>query len=145
MLLALYSHFYLKEQLGRREWLSIFLCFAGTLLLAVTLVPRDWGQTDIEWIQVWEELPQFNRDVVVILMIIFGRAASHAPSSPFTLSASMRVQVKLGLVLMLALPLLGMLEVGARRAKRASADRSVIELLAGVQVSSPTPSSLPRI
>ena len=27
------------------------LCFAGTLLLAVTLVPRDWSQTDIEWIQ----------------------------------------------------------------------------------------------
>lgn len=45
VLLALYSHFYLREQLGRREWVSIGLCFAGTLLLALTLVPRDWSRT----------------------------------------------------------------------------------------------------
>jgi len=92
VLLALYSHFHLKEQLGQREWLSISLCFAGTLLLAVTLVPRDWNQTSIEWIQ-----------------------------------------VKLGLVLLLAAPLLATLEIWARRAKRGNADRSVIELLAGMQ------------
>ena len=52
VLLALYSHFYLKEQLGRREWAAISCCFAGTVLLATTLVPRDWNQTDIRWIQV---------------------------------------------------------------------------------------------
>ena len=52
VLLALYSHFYLQEQLGRREWAAISCCFAGTVLLATTLVPRDWNQTDIRWIQV---------------------------------------------------------------------------------------------
>ena len=52
VLLALYSHFHLKEQLGRREWAAISCCFAGTVLLATTLVPRDWNQTDIRWIQV---------------------------------------------------------------------------------------------
>jgi hypothetical protein len=52
VLLALYSHFWLDEQLGRREWVCIGLCFSGTVLLAVTLVPRDWGHTDIRWIQV---------------------------------------------------------------------------------------------
>jgi len=51
VLLALYSHFYLHEQLGRREWFSIGLCFVGTLLLALTLVPRDWSRTDIRWMQ----------------------------------------------------------------------------------------------
>jgi len=51
VLLALYSHLWLDEQLGRREWVSIALCFLGTLLLAVTLVPRDWLHTDIRWIQ----------------------------------------------------------------------------------------------
>ncbi|KAL1507267.1 hypothetical protein AB1Y20_008116 [Prymnesium parvum] len=91
VLLALYSHFYLKEQLGRREWLSILLCFLGTLLLACTLVPRDWSRTDIRW-----------------------------------------MQAKLGAVLLLALPLLAVLEMAARRAKR-SPNRSAIELLAGVQ------------
>jgi len=91
VLLALYSHFYLKEQLGRREWLSILLCFLGTLLLACTLVPRDWSRTDIRW-----------------------------------------MQAKLGCVLVLALPLLAVLEMLARRAKR-STNRSAIELLAGMQ------------
>jgi len=91
VLLALYSHFYLKEQLGRREWLSIGLCFMGTLLLAVTLVPRDWQRTDIRW-----------------------------------------MQAKLGAVLLVSLPLLALLEMAARRAKR-STNRSAIELLAGVQ------------
>lgn len=52
VVLALYSHLYLSEQLGRLEWFSIVLCFVGSLLLAVTLVPRDWAQTDIRWIQV---------------------------------------------------------------------------------------------
>jgi multidrug transporter EmrE-like cation transporter len=51
VLLALYSHFYLQEQLHRREWVSMGLCFTGTLLLALTLVPRDWGRTDIRWMQ----------------------------------------------------------------------------------------------
>tara|TARA_B110001452_G_C15212725_1_gene420608 strand:- start:462 stop:1799 length:1338 start_codon:yes stop_codon:yes gene_type:complete len=51
VLLALYSHCCLKEKLRRREWLSIGLCFVGTLLLAVTLVPRDWARTDIRWMQ----------------------------------------------------------------------------------------------
>ena len=74
VLLGLYSHFYLREQLGRREWLSISLCFAGTLLLATTLVPRDWRTTDIRWIQ-----------------------------------------VKLGMVLLLALPLLVLLEMASHR------------------------------
>ena len=92
VLLALYSHFYLKENLRRREWISIFLCFAGTLMLAATLVPRDWQRTDIRWIQ-----------------------------------------VKLGLVLMLTLPLLVALELAARRAKAFSLGPSVIELLAGLQ------------
>jgi len=92
VLLALFSHFYLKENLRRREWISIFLCFAGTLMLAATLVPRDWQRTDIRWIQ-----------------------------------------VKLGLVLMLTLPLLVALELAARRAKAFSLGPSVIELLAGLQ------------
>lgn len=91
VLLAVYSHFYLKEQLGRREWFSILLCFLGTLLLACTLVPRDWSRTDIRW-----------------------------------------MQAKLGAVLLVALPLLAVLEMAARRAKR-STNRSAIELLAGVQ------------
>ena len=52
VLLALYSHVWLDEHLGRREWVSIALCFVGTVLLAVTLVPRDWRNTDIRWIQV---------------------------------------------------------------------------------------------
>lgn len=42
------------------------------------------------------------------------------------------MQAKLGAVLLLALPLLAILEVAARRAKR-STNRSAIELLAGVQ------------
>jgi multidrug transporter EmrE-like cation transporter len=52
VLLACYSHFYLREQLARREWRAIGLCFVGTLLLAVTLVPRDWDRTHIGWLQV---------------------------------------------------------------------------------------------
>ena len=51
VLLALYSHCYLKEKLRCREWVSIALCFVGTLMLAVTLVPRDWSRTDIRWMQ----------------------------------------------------------------------------------------------
>ena len=51
VLLAIFSHFSLSEQLRRAEWFSIGLCFLGTLLLAVTLVPRDWAHTDIRWIQ----------------------------------------------------------------------------------------------
>jgi drug/metabolite transporter (DMT)-like permease len=52
VLLALYSHLYLKEQLGRREWASISMCFSGTVMLAATLVPRDWAQTHVGWLQV---------------------------------------------------------------------------------------------
>lgn len=52
VLLAGYSHCYLKEQLGRREWVSICMCFLGTLLLASTQVPRDWAQTHIGWLQI---------------------------------------------------------------------------------------------
>lgn len=92
VLLALFSRFHLKEQLGLHEWFAICLCFGGTVLLAMTLVPRDWSHTDIRWIQ-----------------------------------------VKLGLVMTFVLPLLVMLELGSRRAKTSNVDRSVIELLAGVQ------------
>ena len=52
VLLACYSHFYLKEQLGRREWAAIGMCFSGTVLLAATLVPRDWAHTNVGWLQV---------------------------------------------------------------------------------------------
>lgn len=51
VLLACYSHCYLKEQLGRREWLAIAMCFVGTVLLAATLVPRDWERTRVGWLQ----------------------------------------------------------------------------------------------
>ena len=52
VLLACYSHFYLKEQLASREWRAIGMCFLGTVLLAVTLVPRDWSRTHVGWLQV---------------------------------------------------------------------------------------------
>ena len=52
VLLAMYSHFYLKEQLATREWRAIGLCFSGTVMLAVTLVPRDWSRTHVGWLQV---------------------------------------------------------------------------------------------
>ena len=51
VLLACYSHFYLEEQLHWREWRAIGLCFVGTVLLAVTLVPRDWAKTHIGMLQ----------------------------------------------------------------------------------------------
>jgi len=114
VLLALYSHLYLDEQLGAREWISIGLCFAGTVLLAVTLVPRDWTHTNLRWIQ-----------------------------------------VKLGLAVCVALPLLAAAEIGGRLAKRGrvwtdergqysavgrfsghstpSPDRAAVELFAGLQ------------
>ena len=104
VLLALYSHFYLKENLRRREWISIFLCFAGTLMLAATLVPRDWQRTDIRWIQ-----------------------------------------VKLGLVLMLTLPLLVALELAARRAKAFSLGPSVIELPPACRSASASASATRRL
>ena len=62
VLLACYSHFYLKEQLARREWRAIGLCFCGTVLLAVTLVPRDWSQTHVGWLQV--------KLLVVLLLVL---------------------------------------------------------------------------
>ena len=52
VLLACYSHFYLKEQLASREWRAIGMCFLGTVLLASTLVPRDWSRTHVGWLQV---------------------------------------------------------------------------------------------
>ena len=51
VLLACYSHFYLQEQLAQREWRAIAMCFFGTVLLAVTLVPRDWAHTHIGSLQ----------------------------------------------------------------------------------------------
>ena len=62
VLLACYSHFYLKEQLARREWRAIGLCFSGTIMLAVTLVPRDWTRTRVGWLQV--------KLFVVLLMVL---------------------------------------------------------------------------
>ena len=52
VLLACYSHFVLKEQLASREWRAIGMCFLGTVLLASTLVPRDWSRTHVGWLQV---------------------------------------------------------------------------------------------
>jgi len=52
VLLACYSHFYLNEHVGRREWIAIGMCFFGSVLLAATLVPRDWTNTHVGWLQV---------------------------------------------------------------------------------------------
>ena len=39
-------------QLASREWRAIGLCFLGTVLLAGTLVPRDWSRTHVGWLQI---------------------------------------------------------------------------------------------
>lgn len=39
-------------QLASREWRAIGLCFLGTVLLASTLVPRDWSRTHVGWLQI---------------------------------------------------------------------------------------------
>ena len=51
VLLAIYSHFVLRERVARREWRAIGMCFTGTVLLALTLVPRDWSRTNIGHMQ----------------------------------------------------------------------------------------------
>ena len=42
----------MRPQLAWREWRAIFICFLGTVLLALTLVPRDWDRTHIGWLQI---------------------------------------------------------------------------------------------
>ena len=80
VLLACYSHFYLKEQLGRREWAAIGMCFTGTVLLAATLVPRDWTQTHVGWLQM---KMSFCLIIVLPLLVRDRRARQHlAPAAP---------------------------------------------------------------
>ena len=47
VILALCSYLYLHEQLRPAEWVAIALCFSGTVLLAITLVPTDWSRVAI--------------------------------------------------------------------------------------------------
>jgi len=98
VLLALYSHVWLDEHLGRREWVSIALCFVGTVLLAVTLVPRDWRNTDIRWIQVKLSLAMLVALPSLVVLELGGRSAKRnsADSSSVELLAGLQAGMCIG-------------------------------------------------